>query len=126
MERTLILLKPDCVRRRLMGRAIARFEDHGGGVMGRKSSPPSGSLRRRIHVIKPDQAAAGVRGRIAKVVQAPGRSTTRARSTGPSAAGLALPPQASPSFPAPWGSRSEPSRAARADQQFDTLIQAVD
>jgi nucleoside-diphosphate kinase len=27
MERTLILLKPDCVQRRLMGRIIARFED---------------------------------------------------------------------------------------------------
>jgi len=29
MERTLILLKPDCVQRRLMGRVIARFEDKG-------------------------------------------------------------------------------------------------
>jgi nucleoside-diphosphate kinase len=29
MERTLILLKPDCVERRLMGRVIARFEDKG-------------------------------------------------------------------------------------------------
>jgi nucleoside-diphosphate kinase len=27
MERTLILLKPDCVQRRLIGRVIARFED---------------------------------------------------------------------------------------------------
>ena len=27
MERTLILLKPDCVQRRLMGRVITRFED---------------------------------------------------------------------------------------------------
>ena len=27
MERTLVLLKPDCVERRLMGRVIARFED---------------------------------------------------------------------------------------------------
>lgn len=27
MERTLVLLKPDCVKRRLMGRVIARFED---------------------------------------------------------------------------------------------------
>jgi nucleoside-diphosphate kinase len=27
MERTLVLLKPDCVQRRLMGRIIARFED---------------------------------------------------------------------------------------------------
>src|SRR3989304_5182513 len=29
MERTLILVKPDCVERRLMGRVIARFEDKG-------------------------------------------------------------------------------------------------
>jgi nucleoside-diphosphate kinase len=29
MERTLILLKPDCVERRLVGRVIARFEDKG-------------------------------------------------------------------------------------------------
>jgi nucleoside-diphosphate kinase len=29
MERTLVLLKPDCVERRLMGRVIARFEDKG-------------------------------------------------------------------------------------------------
>jgi nucleoside-diphosphate kinase len=29
MQRTLILLKPDCVQRRLMGRVISRFEDKG-------------------------------------------------------------------------------------------------
>lgn len=29
MERTLILLKPDCVQRRLAGRVLARFEDKG-------------------------------------------------------------------------------------------------
>lgn len=29
MERTLVLLKPDCVQRRLVGRALARFEDKG-------------------------------------------------------------------------------------------------
>ena len=29
MQRSLILLKPDCVQRRLMGRVIARFEDKG-------------------------------------------------------------------------------------------------
>ncbi len=29
MERTLVLLKPDCIDRRLMGRIIARFEDKG-------------------------------------------------------------------------------------------------
>ncbi|UCD28354.1 MAG: nucleoside-diphosphate kinase [Planctomycetota bacterium] len=29
MERTLIILKPDCVQRRLLGRVIQRFEDKG-------------------------------------------------------------------------------------------------
>jgi nucleoside-diphosphate kinase len=29
MERTLILLKPDCIQRRLAGRVLARFEDKG-------------------------------------------------------------------------------------------------
>ena len=29
MEKTLVLLKPDCVQRRLMGRMITRFEDKG-------------------------------------------------------------------------------------------------
>ncbi|MEC8508715.1 MAG: nucleoside-diphosphate kinase, partial [Planctomycetota bacterium] len=29
MEKTLVLLKPDCVQRRLMGRIISRFEEKG-------------------------------------------------------------------------------------------------
>ncbi len=29
MERTLVLFKPDCVQRRLVGRVLARFEDKG-------------------------------------------------------------------------------------------------
>jgi nucleoside-diphosphate kinase len=29
MERSLVLLKPDCVQRRLVGRVLARFEDKG-------------------------------------------------------------------------------------------------
>jgi nucleoside-diphosphate kinase len=36
MERTLILLKPDCVQRRLMGRVIARFEDKGLDIVAMK------------------------------------------------------------------------------------------
>ncbi len=36
MERTLILLKPDCVQRRLMGRVIARFEDKGFNIVAMK------------------------------------------------------------------------------------------
>lgn len=36
MERTLVLLKPDCVQRRLMGRVIARFEDKGLNIVAMK------------------------------------------------------------------------------------------
>ena len=36
MERTLILLKPDCVQRRLMGRILARFEDKGLNIIAMK------------------------------------------------------------------------------------------
>ncbi len=36
MERTLVLLKPDCVARRLMGRLIARFEDKGLNIIAMK------------------------------------------------------------------------------------------
>ncbi len=36
MERTLIILKPDCVHRRLIGRIIQRFEDKGLTVVGMK------------------------------------------------------------------------------------------
>src|SRR5256714_5573095 len=36
MERSLILLKPDCVQRRLMGRVLARFEDKGLNIIAMK------------------------------------------------------------------------------------------
>jgi nucleoside-diphosphate kinase len=36
MERTLILLKPDCVQRRLIGRVITRFEDKGLDIIAMK------------------------------------------------------------------------------------------
>jgi len=36
MERTLILLKPDCVERRLVGRMISRFEDKGLNIIAMK------------------------------------------------------------------------------------------
>ncbi len=36
MERTLVFLKPDAVRRRLLGRIIARFEDKGFNILGMK------------------------------------------------------------------------------------------
>ena len=36
MERTLVLLKPDCIQRRLAGRVIARFEDKGFNIVALK------------------------------------------------------------------------------------------
>lgn len=36
MERTLILLKPDCVQRRLAGRVISRFEEKGLNIIAMK------------------------------------------------------------------------------------------
>ena len=36
MERTLVILKPDCVHRRLLGRIIQRFEDKGLTIVGMK------------------------------------------------------------------------------------------
>ncbi|MBC7099902.1 nucleoside-diphosphate kinase, partial [Candidatus Bipolaricaulota bacterium] len=36
MERTLVLLKPDAVQRRLVGRIISRFEDKGLKIVGMK------------------------------------------------------------------------------------------
>jgi nucleoside-diphosphate kinase len=56
MERTLVLLKPDCVQRRLMGRMIARFEDKGLNLIAIKMLRISPELARRHyaeHVDKP-------------------------------------------------------------------------
>ncbi len=56
MERTLILLKPDCIHRRLMGRIIARFEEKGLNIIGMKMMQVTPELSRRHyaeHVNKP-------------------------------------------------------------------------
>jgi nucleoside-diphosphate kinase len=47
MERTLVLLKPDCVERRLMGRVIARFEDKGLDLVAMKLMRITPELARR-------------------------------------------------------------------------------
>jgi nucleoside-diphosphate kinase len=47
MERTLVLLKPDCVQRRLMGRVIARFEDKGLRIAAMKLMRMTPELARR-------------------------------------------------------------------------------
>jgi nucleoside-diphosphate kinase len=56
MERTLILLKPDCVQRRLMGKIIGRFEDKGLNIIAMKMMRLSGDLAKQHyaeHVQKP-------------------------------------------------------------------------
>jgi nucleoside-diphosphate kinase len=47
MEQTLIILKPDCVQRRLVGRVIARFEDKGLLLAGMKLMQISRELAER-------------------------------------------------------------------------------
>jgi len=56
MERTLILLKPDCVQRRLMGRIISRFEDKGLNIIAMKMIQVTPELSKQHyaeHVEKP-------------------------------------------------------------------------
>lgn len=56
MQRTLVLLKPDCVQRRLMGTVISRFEDKGLNVVAMKMLQVTPELARAHyaeHVDKP-------------------------------------------------------------------------
>jgi nucleoside-diphosphate kinase len=56
MERTLVLLKPDCVQRRLMGRIIARFEEKGLNIVAMKMmrvTPELAKTHYAEHVQKP-------------------------------------------------------------------------
>jgi nucleoside-diphosphate kinase len=56
MERTLVLLKPDCVARRLIGRVLARFEDKGLGIAAMKLMRVTPELAKR-HYAKHVQKA---------------------------------------------------------------------
>lgn len=47
MERSLVLLKPDCVRRKLVGRVIARLEDKGLKLLAMKLMRLSPEMARR-------------------------------------------------------------------------------
>ncbi len=47
MDRTLLLLKPDCVQRRLMGRVLARLEDKGFNLIAMKLMRVTPELARR-------------------------------------------------------------------------------
>ncbi len=56
MEHTLVLLKPDCVQRRLMGQIIGRFEDKGLNIIAAKMLQVTAELAREHyaeHVDKP-------------------------------------------------------------------------
>lgn len=56
MERTLILCKPDCVERRLVGRVLGRFEDKGFNIIAMKMLRVTPELARQHyaeHVDKP-------------------------------------------------------------------------
>ena len=56
MQRTLILLKPDCVQRRMMGRVISRFEDKGYNIIAMKMMQITPDLAKQHyaeHVEKP-------------------------------------------------------------------------
>ncbi|NIP85364.1 MAG: nucleoside-diphosphate kinase [Planctomycetales bacterium] len=56
MERTLILLKPDCVQRRLSGRILSRFEDKGYQIVALKMmriTPQLAQQHYAEHVEKP-------------------------------------------------------------------------
>jgi nucleoside-diphosphate kinase len=56
MERTLVLLKPDCLHRRLMGRVISRLEDKGLHIVAMKMLQVTTELARTHyaeHVDKP-------------------------------------------------------------------------
>jgi nucleoside-diphosphate kinase len=47
MERTLVLLKPDCVQRRLVGRLLTRFEDKGLNLVAMKLMRVTTELAKR-------------------------------------------------------------------------------
>ncbi len=56
MQRTLILLKPDCVQRRLMGRVLSRFEDKGYNIIAMRMLQVTPELAKQHyaeHVEKP-------------------------------------------------------------------------
>ena len=56
MQRTLVLLKPDCVQRRLMGTVIGRFEEKGLNIIAMKMIQVTSELSKKHyaeHVEKP-------------------------------------------------------------------------
>ena len=56
MERTLVLLKPDCVQRRMMGKVISRFEEKGLNIIAMKMLQVTPELSKKHyaeHISKP-------------------------------------------------------------------------
>ena len=51
MQRTLILLKPDCVQRRLVGTVLARFEQKGLRLVGLKLVQPTRQLAEQHYAV---------------------------------------------------------------------------
>jgi len=51
MERTLVILKPDCVQRRLVGRILARFEDKGLRIVAMKMLKLDRPLAERLYSV---------------------------------------------------------------------------
>ena len=49
MQKTLVILKPDCVARRLVGRVIQRFEEKGLQIAGMKLTTVSRALARTMY-----------------------------------------------------------------------------
>jgi nucleoside-diphosphate kinase len=56
MEKTLVLLKPDCVQRRLIGTILARFEQKGLRVVALKFLQPSRSLAEQHYAVHKGRA----------------------------------------------------------------------
>lgn len=55
MDRTLVLLKPDCVQRRMMGRVLSRFEDKGLNVVAMKMMCITQELARKHYAEHADK-----------------------------------------------------------------------
>ena len=51
MEKTLVILKPDCVARRLVGNVVDRFEQKGLHIVGMKLTKISAALARRMYAV---------------------------------------------------------------------------
>jgi nucleoside-diphosphate kinase len=56
MEQTLVLLKPDCVQRRLVGRVLARLEDKGLNIVAMKLTRVTPELAKKLYAQHVEQS----------------------------------------------------------------------